>query len=216
MQVPRQFTEVNASAAQFGIVYKHFWNESIFGFVFLAALVCFCNTMADLAKATPGVFTQSEKLSVHQGTPFGIVSKHFWNQPQTNYKNEQNTKRANTKENSRTNRAKGKRETTRGKQNLEYKQKNSRQIQKRSQSETLDIEKDRKTQNSRTKAKTTKKTEKDRNKVRRKRNKKEPKQHSRTPTKNNIERKSAGLAQHTSETKKNQRETPWTNRSTTK
>ena len=97
MQVPRKFTEVNASAAQFGIVYKHFWNESIFGFVFLAALVCFCNTMADPAKATPGVFTQSEKLSVHQGTPFGIVSKHFWNQPQTNYKNEQNTKRANTK-----------------------------------------------------------------------------------------------------------------------
>ena len=97
MQVPRQFTEVNASAAQFGIVYKHFWNESILGFVFLAALVCSCNTMADPAKATPGVFTQSEKLSVHQGTPFGIVSKHFWNQPQTNYKNEQNTKRANTK-----------------------------------------------------------------------------------------------------------------------
>ena len=97
MQVPRQFTEVSASAARFGIVYKHFWNESIFGFVFLAALVCFCNTMADPAKATPGVFTQSEKLSVHQGTPFGIVSKHFWNQPQTNYKNEQNTKRANTK-----------------------------------------------------------------------------------------------------------------------
>ena len=144
MQVPRQFTEVNASAAQFGIVYKHFWNESIFGFVFLAALVCFCNTMADPAKATPGVFTQSEKLSVHQGTPFGIVSMHFWNQPQTNYKNEQNTKRANTKKNSRTNRAKGKRETTRGKQNLEYKQKNSRQIQRKTQSETIDIEKDRK------------------------------------------------------------------------
>ena len=52
----------------------------MFGFVVLASLVGFCNTMADPAKATPGVFTLSEKWSVHQDTSFGIVSKHFWNE----------------------------------------------------------------------------------------------------------------------------------------